>query len=313
MAGWNRGGVGAMAVGAAGANDRIRAVMNATAADSRTCVSRIAHVVANTPVSGGCHCIEARVEGEWPGARAGQFAMLSLDRPDFPLLPRPFSLLGSREVDGGHHVEFLIMPIGKGSGMLCALGVGEPLNVVGPLGGAMEQDLPAGPTVCVAGGYGVAPFVFLLEQWGREGESRAGSTTAVFGARTAERLSLGERLTAAAGATELCTDDGSIGFTGRVDAALAQVLSAHAERGEPVGMVLTCGPEAMMEAVGKVCRAADVPCRASLETYMGCGYAVCNGCAVAVGDPSKPEGYTYELACREGTVFDEERLWWKLL
>jgi len=78
-------------------------------------------------------------------------------------------------------------------------------------------------------------------------------------------------------------------------------------------MVLTCGPEAMMEAVGDVARAAGVPCRASLETVMGCGYAVCNGCAVAVDDGSQADGYTYELACREGTLFDEGRLHWNLL
>jgi len=53
-----------------------------------------------------------------------------------------------------------------------------------------------------------------------------------------------------------------------------------------------------------------VPARASLETVMGCGYAVCNGCAVAVADGGQPDGYTYNLACREGTVFDTSRLRW---
>jgi hypothetical protein len=32
--------------------------------------------------------------------------------------------------------------------------------------------------------------------------------------------------------------------------------------------------------------------------------------AVAVADAGQPDGYTYNLACREGTVFDASRLHW---
>jgi len=81
----------------------------------------------------------------------------------------------------------------------------------------------------------------------------------------------------------------------------------------PAGGVLTCGPDPMMEAVGRVCRERGLPCRASMETVMGCGYAVCNGCAVPVDVDGEPDAYTYHLACREGTVFDEARLHWTLL
>lgn len=281
-------------------------------------VSRVGRVLRNELVSGGCHVIEAEVpeqgpggaQGPWPAAQAGQFCMLSLDDPRFPLLPRPFSLLGSLPAAGPDmpaRVEFMIMPVGKGSGMLCNVVPGDDLNIVGPMGHALDDRLPEGELVCVAGGYGVAPFLFLMEQWRREGDPRADRTTVLFGARTAERLSLGDRLERS-GRVTLCTDDGSAGRQGRVDAALREALAAT-----PTAMVLTCGPEAMMEAVGRVCREAGVPARASLETYMGCGYAVCNGCAVAVDDAGQADGYTYELACREGTVFDEERLHWNLL
>ena len=287
-----------------------------------TRVSRVARVVRNERVTGGCHVVEAEIrqdgpdgpQGPWPDARAGQFCMLSLDDPRFPLLPRPFSLLGSTPAEGPGRparIEFMIMPIGRGSGMLCSVAPGDALNVVGPLGHALDDGLPPlgdrGGLVCVAGGYGVAPFLFLMEQWRRAGDPRADRTTVIFGARTAERLSLADRL-ADSGKVTLCTDDGSAGLHGRVDAALRGALAESS-----TAMVLTCGPEPMMEAVGVVCREAGVPARASLETYMGCGYAVCNGCAVAVDDASQPDGYTYQLACREGTLFDEERLHWNLL
>jgi dihydroorotate dehydrogenase electron transfer subunit len=268
-------------------------------------VSTVARLTVNEQIGGGCHRLVADVQGGWPESGAGQFAMLSLEHPQFPILPRPFSLLGWQRRADRDELEWMIMPVGVGTGLLCSVLPGDALDVVGPLGHRMDADLPDGPIVCVGGGYGIAPFVFLLEAWRRQGDPRAERTTVIFGARTGSRLALVERLHATGSRIELCTDDGSRGHAGRVDARLAEVL---AER--TCGMVLTCGPEAMMEAVGKVCRQAGVPSRASLETVMGCGYAVCNGCAVAVSDGSKPGGYTYELACREGTVFDETRLLW---
>jgi dihydroorotate dehydrogenase electron transfer subunit len=284
--------------------------MDATCANRRTgdtagMTSVVTRVLENERVEGGCHRVLAEVEGAWPGSSPGQFTMLSTDHPRFPLLPRPFSLLGSRHENGKDLLEWMIMPVGVGTAILCSLSRGEAIHVVGPLGGSMTTDLPDGPPICVAGGYGVAPFIYLLEQWRAAGDPRADEATVVFGARTAERLSLASRLESACRKVELCTDDGTRGFHGRVDARLAELLDAG-----PAPLVLTCGPDPMMEAVGRLCRERGVPARASLETVMGCGYAVCNGCAVAVEDPSQPDGYTYELACREGTVFDESRLQW---
>jgi dihydroorotate dehydrogenase electron transfer subunit len=268
-------------------------------------VSAAARVTQNERVGGGCHRLVATVPATWPDCGAGQFAMLSLDHPRFPILPRPFSLLGWQRRDGVDELEWMIMPVGVGTALLCSVQPGDALDVVGPLGRRMDAGLPEGRIVCVGGGYGIAPFLFLLEAWRRAGDARADRATVIYGARTVDRLALADRLAGTGGRTELCTDDGSRGFAGRVDARLRELLAEG-----PCGVVLTCGPEAMMEAVGNVCREADVPARASLETVMGCGYAVCNGCAVAVSDDAHADGYTYELACREGTVFDETRLLW---
>lgn len=270
--------------------------------------SRVARITCNERVLGGCHVLEMAPEPGFPLPVAGQFVMLSTDDPGFPLLPRPFSVLGARETADGPVLSFLIMPVGSGSGALCSLPVGGACQVVGPMGHGVDEALPDGPLVCVAGGYGIAPFIFLAETWRDAGDPRLASLTVIFGARDADRLSLAERLEATGCTVELCTEDGSRGTTGRVDGRLESVLAGGGFAG-----VLTCGPDAMMEAVGVVAQGAGVPCRASLESVMGCGYAVCNGCAVGVGDPSDPDGYTYELACREGTLFDEARLHWNLL
>ena len=287
--------------------------------------STSASLLANEALSGGCHRLEVAPAGRFPPARPGQFCMVSLADPRFPLLPRPFSVLGCTGVGGEQRLEFMVMPVGRGSGLLCSLSTGDELQVVGPLGQALEpaldqaldqaleqalagDDQAPGPVICVAGGYGVAPFLFLAESWRRAGDPRHDKLIVVFGARTAERLTLADRLATSGVRVELCTDDGSTGHHGRVDGRLAALIEA-----ERPGVVLSCGPEPMMEAVGAVSREAGVPAIASLETVMGCGYAVCNGCAVAVDSESEADGFTYELACREGTLFDSTRLHWNRL
>lgn len=301
-----------------GADDRIRREMNATVKSgppARVC--RAARVLANERLDAGSHRLSLRMAGPAPDAGPGQFAMLSLDSLQFPLLPRPFSLLGWELLaDGDVSVEFLIMPVGRVTASLCDLAVGQSLQLVGPLGGRMDAGfgasaLPgalAGDLLCVAGGYGVAPFIFLCERLAAQQPDLLARTTVIYGARSAGKLQLSERLAQTGARVLLCTDDGSAGRAGRVDAALREALGkAH------LPQVLTCGPDGMMEAVGRVCADAGVPARASLETVMGCGFAVCNGCAVAVDCATDAAGHTYELACREGTVFDTGRLLWSLL
>ena len=291
--------------------------METRATDLPAMASTPAQLLANESLTGGCHRLEVALEGPFPPAQPGQFCMLSLEDPRFPLLPRPFSVLGCTERDGRQILEFMVMPVGRGSGLLCSLSTGDALQVVGPLGQAMEPavdqalgggELLDGPVICVAGGYGVAPFLFLAESWRRAGDPRHDQLTVVFGARTAERLTMAERLAASGVRVELCTDDGSAGHHGRVDGRLAALIEA-----DRPALVLSCGPEPMMEAVGVVSHDAEVPAIASLETVMGCGYAVCNGCAVAVDSDSEADGFTYELACREGTLFDTTRLHWNRL
>jgi dihydroorotate dehydrogenase electron transfer subunit len=281
--------------------------MEASARDLSAMASSQAHLLSNERLLGGCHRLAVAVRQPFPAPEPGQFCMLSLEDLRFPILPRPFSVLGCCE-DDGLTIEFMVMPVGRGSGQLCSLREGDPVQLIGPLGKSFDSGLPDGPLVCVAGGYGVAPFLFLAETWERRGDKRLDSLTVVFGARTAERLTLADRLEQSGARVELCTDDGSSGWHGRVDGRLGELLAS-----EPVVGVLTCGPEAMMEAVGGVTKTAGLPCFASLETVMGCGYAVCNGCAVAVDSADDAEGFTYELACREGTPFDESRLHWNLL
>jgi dihydroorotate dehydrogenase electron transfer subunit len=87
---------------------------------------------------------------------------------------------------------------------------------------------------------------------------------------------------------------------GRVTEALESMLSSSRAAFD----VFTCGPDRMMARVSAICSAHDVPCEASLETPMACGYGVCLGCPV----PTPGDGYLY--ACMQGPCIDARRIDW---
>ena len=97
------------------------------------------------------------------------------------------------------------------------------------------------------------------------------------------------------------TDDGSRGFHGNV----VQHLEAEWEAGRIPEKVrlLACGPEPMMAAVARTAERRGLECWVSLETLMGCGVGICNGCAVET-KPDGPMGdWPIAKCCVEGPVF----------
>jgi len=88
------------------------------------------------------------------------------------------------------------------------------------------------------------------------------------------------------------TEDGSAGERGLPTRWLAAALD-----GGRVRAVFTCGPEAMMAEVVRMCARADVVCQASLERYMKCGMGLCGQCEC--------DG---RLVCRDGPVFSGSEL-----
>ena len=67
--------------------------------------------------------------------------------------------------------------------------------------------------------------------------------------------------------------------------------------------IFCCGPDPMMHAVAKLCEARALRCFLSLETYMACGYGVCNGCTVEV-QGERFKGWPYSRTCMEGPVYE---------
>ncbi|APR83410.1 Dihydroorotate dehydrogenase electron transfer subunit protein [Minicystis rosea] len=235
-------------------------------------------------------------EAETPlDARAGQFAMVrSATWGSAPLLPRPMSLLTA-----GDRPSILIKVVGEGTQRMAHASTGEPFDLLMPLGRPWNACPPDRRAVLVAGGVGVAPLLFLARELSANGKR----PLALYGGRSTLDLPLDTELGACAD-LRVATEDGSRGTRGRVTVLLEEALAELATRGEQV-KVYTCGPDAMMAAVARMCETRGVPCEVSLETPMACGYGVCLGCPVP-----RRESKSYLYACTEGPCIDAAAIDW---
>jgi dihydroorotate dehydrogenase electron transfer subunit len=238
---------------------------------------------------GGLYHVLTFEDPEGTAAVPGQFTMVrGAEWGDAPLLPRPMSYLSA-----GHTPSILIKVIGEGTLRMGRAEPGEPFTLLGPLGQPWRAPSPGRRIVLVAGGVGVAPLLFLARAIAAAGGPKP---IAVYGGRSARDLPLDDELSEL---SELytTTEDGSRGTRGRVTDVLGELLGPDRE-------VFTCGPDRMMARVAELCAARDVPCEASLETPMACGYGVCLGCPV----PTTDGAYLY--ACTQGPCVDARRVDW---
>ncbi|MEW6744360.1 MAG: dihydroorotate dehydrogenase electron transfer subunit [Planctomycetota bacterium] len=242
--------------------------------------------------------------------KAGAFFMLRTDDPGFPFLNRPFSVLdvayGSRgEVIG---VSFLFKVLGRGTRLLAAAARGDRIHIIGPLGKGFPAPADDGRIILVAGGVGIPPLYLRAAELMAQDPQRGARSVLLFGAADRGRLYLREEIESLGLPCRFATEDGSWGLRGRVDRLLEDELSRS---GSAVSQILACGPHPMLRAVSRVAHHRGLRCYVSLETHMGCGFGVCNGCAVKVRDSDRPEGFRYDRACRDGPVFDHAALVWE--
>ncbi len=165
-------------------------------------------------------------------------------RPPGLVVPRPMSLCLAPPGE----LAFLVDPVGAGTRALAGLERGDGVHVVGPLGNGFRLDVQR--PLLLGGGIGVAPFPFL--------SARLGRPPALLGFRTAQHAEAAALVPNAEVVLEptLVTELLSPGFD-----------------------VLACGPEPMLEAVGRLEPAAQL----AWEAPMACGFGACYGCAVEIG------------------------------
>jgi dihydroorotate dehydrogenase electron transfer subunit len=243
-----------------------------------------------------------RPEASLPPVRASRFFMLRRTDRLSPLIPRPFSLYRQH----GDVLEFLVKVMGRGTRALASSRPGDALGLVGPLGNGWPALAGGGaPWVMLAGGVGSAPFFLGIQQAleGMDGKraARPQELVYLYGAARRGLLYDLERFRALGVPVHTATDDGSEGFRGNV-LALLESLWSQGKLPKSVRL-LACGPHPMLVAVERLAHARGLSCWFSLETLMGCGVGICNGCPVA----TRPEGplgsWPNAKCCVEGPVF----------
>lgn len=238
-----------------------------------------------------------------PRLRAGRFFMLRRLDCLRPAIPRPFSVY--RQLEDGS-LEFLIKLVGEGTRSLAAAELGAPIRALGPLGQGWPSLDPGGPPwVLLAGGIGSAPFYMAIEQAramrSPSGGDSARGITLIYGAARAAMLYELERFEGLGPSVLAATDDGSRGFHGNI----LELLEAEWAAGRlPQSVRLcACGPEPMMAAVARTAEERGLDCWLSLETLMGCGVGICNGCAVLTRPDGPAADWPLRKCCVDGPVF----------
>ncbi|MCS7081505.1 MAG: dihydroorotate dehydrogenase electron transfer subunit [Bacteroidetes bacterium] len=236
-----------------------------------------------------------RLEAPEIAARAlpGQFVAVRAAEGFFPLLRRPMSICAVEDSS----LLLLVKVVGVGTRLLYEAEPGAHLHLLGPLGRPFEVEGDFEVAVLFGGGVGVAPLVFLERELRRRGRR----VCTLLGARTASELVLRHLKD-----PFVATEDGSAGLRGTVLDLWRIRLQGHI-RGRMKWF--SCGPLAMLRALAWESQAGGWEHEVALETPMGCGFGVCQGCVVPLRGP-RPR---YGLACMEGPVFKAQEVNWDAL
>jgi dihydroorotate dehydrogenase electron transfer subunit len=227
-----------------------------------------------------------------PEMLPGQFVELKVEGAESTFLRRPISI---HFVDyGRNELWLLIQIVGEGTRHLACLQPGDSVSVVFPLGNGFTMPTSAEEKILlVGGGVGIAPLLYFGEQIAKMG----GKPTFLLGARSASdllQLDAFEKY----GEVYITTEDGSVGSKGFV--------TQHPLLAEKrFDRISTCGPKPMMMAVAHYAKEKGIACEASLENMMACGVGACLCCV--------EKTVTGNLCvCKEGPVFDINRLLWQI-
>jgi dihydroorotate dehydrogenase electron transfer subunit len=264
-----------------------------------------AEVLANTRLSPDYQILALAAPDIAAETRPGQFVMVKVAPGNDPLLRRPFSVFEILRDSSGTPIGLSLLSkrVGVGTARLFEAAPGERVACLGPLGRPFTLVDPPVEAWMVAGGVGLAPFAMLSDQLAARGVPM----TLFFGGRRAADIFCVDLFERRGVRVSLTTEDGSLGFHGKVTEPLARALAGR-PAGEPV-MIYACGPEPMLAAVARIAGEHGRPSELAMERIMGCGVGGCYSCVVRVRDPRGRVHFV--RSCLEGPIFRGEDIIWE--
>ena len=247
---------------------------------------------------GVLHTLRLSAPG-WERWSPGQFVMLRLKERGSELTwARPFSICQANDKE----LTLFFQVAGRGTTLLSAVRPGETVDVWGPLGNSFAVDAQ-GPTLLLAGGIGIAPFVGYIAR-----HPAPNCLSMDFG----HRLPLSCYPFAACGSAiaarnhHECVPADLQEFVSTIDLGISAIAAQN-------GLVLACGPLPFLRTVRSLALMHGARAQLSLETRMACGVGACLGCVVkgkVTAHTVKGEGgqlpdapFSWVQTCTCGPVF----------
>ena len=228
---------------------------------------------------------------DWENWRPGQFVML---RPlSFGLeMPwaRPFGICHMTT----RHMICFFQVAGRGTRRMAELRAGDQIRVWGPLGNGFAVE-PETPTLLLAGGMGIVPFVGYVAR-----HPNPWNVSMLFGHRDPLSCypvdSINEHVT---------LDTLHENVPGDLDNFIYTLQERIREYAEQKGLVLACGPLPFLKTVRSLALQYGARTQLSLENRMACGVGACLGCVTRTTKAwpvaEKREGLVQ--VCNHGPVF----------
>ncbi|MDR2161752.1 MAG: dihydroorotate dehydrogenase electron transfer subunit [Desulfovibrio sp.] len=211
---------------------------------------------------------------KWEAWSPGQFVMI---RPVEPaadvLLPRPFSICLVTRRD----LVLFFQVAGRATAGMARLTPGSRVVIWGPLGSPLAVE-PHVPTLLLAGGMGIVPFIGYVHQHPTPWE-----LSMEFGHRLPLSCypfdSVNEKILVDPHLEK--TPSHRDAFLAFVDARIGEYAAS--------GLILACGPAPFLRAVQTSALRHRARTQLCLETRMACGVGACLGCVVRAVVPQDPD------------------------
>jgi dihydroorotate dehydrogenase electron transfer subunit len=272
-------------------------------------------ITSNLEVMPGTYLMWFQAPDMAARAQPGQFVTVKCR--DFTLR-RPLAIhqVGSNSVAAEQsQVALLFKVVGKGTLWLSQRQKDDKLDLLGPFGNGFSVPEQSERLLLVAGGIGIAPLVFLMQQ-----ASSQHQITLIHGAKTAAEIYAEDCWPAAVHHAVRfipVTEDGAAGRQGMATDILPDFL-------DWADQLYACGPLEMYKAMGLALSSSPskgeertiveeglVPsynlrlrkCQISLEVRMGCGFGACYGCTINTRKGLK-------RVCRDGPIFELGDILW---
>ncbi len=221
----------------------------------------------------------------------GQFISLLTDDSWDHLVRRPMSIAKINEDE----VDIIYKIFGDVTDHFTKKCPGDSMNILGPLGNVFtDYNSEFAEPILIGGGVGLAPILNLYDACEK--------AVMIIGARSADEHFLNHKPD---NSVYLTTDDGTAGIEGNVLTALKNMnLSENT-------ILFACGPEPMLIAIQNYADEYNIRAQLSVESYMGCGTGLCQGCVIKKRNiKAKAHSYheRYSLVCMDGPVYSADEV-----